>query len=97
MLARVPCRYSFADLFEAAVGRQMTESEAAGFRSLPQPEKNRKVKELCALTDGRFVWEDRVGWNGVTFTAFSPPRGAGRLLRRRRSAPSSADAPAVVP
>lgn len=84
-LAWFPCRYSFADLFRSAMGRGWTKEERAGFRSLSQPAKNQKVKELCALTGGRFVWEDRAGPNGVTYTAFGAPRNmVGRSGRRRR-------------
>lgn len=86
LLGRFPCRYSFSDLFRAATGRTMTVEERTGFRSLSQPEKNRKVKELCALTDGRFVWEDRTGVDGRTYTAFGTPRQRDdRPARRPRA------------
>ncbi len=74
MLGRFPCRFSFADLFETAQGRRMTERESERFRLLSQPERNRAVKELCALTRGTFVWEDRIGPDGRIYTAFGAPR-----------------------
>lgn len=58
----------------------MTEQESESFRSLSQAENNRIVKELCALTNGAFVWEDRIGPDGRTYTAFGAPAhgiGAG--------------------
>ena len=62
--------YSFDDLFRAAKRREMTESEARRFRNMTQGEKNSMVKQLVNKSDGAFKYEDRVGSDGQTYTAF---------------------------
>lgn len=81
--------YGFDDLFRAAHRRDMTGAEREQFGALAQPERNDAVRELAALTHGAFECDDRVGNDGVTYTAFSrltdPPDGLGaeELIRRR--------------
>tara|TARA_Y100000389_G_C17022133_1_gene299324 strand:- start:73 stop:273 length:201 start_codon:yes stop_codon:yes gene_type:complete len=60
------CRYSFSDLFRAA-GKTLNKTY---FFSLPQEDINRYVKELCKIA--KWQWEDRVGTDGVLYTAFAP-------------------------
>ena len=61
-----PCKYSFKDLLQHT-NDSITIPE---LYSLPQSQRNQKVKELC-LKAG-WYWEDQIGDNGITYTAFSP-------------------------
>ena len=60
------CTYSFQDLFDAA----NIKIEPETFYSLPRQTINRYVKLLCAETG--WEWEDRIGLDGVVYTAFAP-------------------------
>jgi len=62
--------YSFDDHFRAVWRRDMTESEARQFRNMTQGEKNKMVKRLVKKSNGAFKFEDRVGADGQTYTAF---------------------------
>ena len=61
---------SFADLFLAAHGRAMTPAESAALRARPQEQINATVRHWVDRTDGAFACEDRLGNDGVTYTAF---------------------------
>ncbi len=60
------CRYSFQNLFDAA--NQYFDKPL--FYKLSQEDINRKCKELCALAN--WGWEDRLGSDGIVYTAFAP-------------------------
>ena len=62
--------YSFDDLFRAAWRCDMTESEPRQFRNMTQAEKNKMVKRLVKKSNGAFKFEDRIGADGQTYTAF---------------------------
>ena len=60
------CDYSFQDLFDAA-GINLS---SICFKSMQQEKINEYVKQLCKLA--RWGWEDRIGTDGVLYTAFAP-------------------------
>jgi hypothetical protein len=60
----------FEELFRAAKGRSMTETESDSYGALSQKEKNALVKEWVAESGGKFVWEDQAGTDGIIYTAF---------------------------
>lgn len=60
------CQYSFQDLFDAA-GIKLDKSF---FYGSPRQVINEYVKELCKIAN--WDWEDRVGTDGVVYTAFAP-------------------------
>lgn len=60
------CQYSFQDLFDAA-GIKL---DKRLFYSLPRKAINEYVKKLCKLA--KWDWEDRLGTDGVVYTAFAP-------------------------
>lgn len=64
----------FADLFRMAHGRAWTEQEERSFRGMSQPDRNDAVKGWAKRAGG-IVTEDRVGTDGVTYTAFWPDPG----------------------
>lgn len=57
------CRYSLSDLFEK-VGWDNME------KGLTQVQLNDLVKQACSKI--HWYWEDRVGTDGIVYTAFSP-------------------------
>jgi hypothetical protein len=63
------CSMGFADLFRLAKGREWTEEEVREFQALDQAGKNRMVKQLAAEAGGVRT-ADRVGTDGVVYTAF---------------------------
>jgi len=63
------CKIGFADLFRLAKDRDWTPAEEQAFQSLDQAGKNAMVVAL-AREAGGIVTEDRVGTDGVTYTAF---------------------------
>jgi hypothetical protein len=64
------CRYSFADLFRAAHGRDWSDDEKRAFEALDHDARNAWVRSMTALTAGRFVTDDRMGTDGRTYAAF---------------------------
>jgi hypothetical protein len=60
------CSYSFEDLFKAA--REIFNKKI--FYSKSQTQINEYVKKLCIKA--KWGWEDRVGVDGVVYTAFAP-------------------------
>lgn len=64
------CRYSFWDLYRQAHGKEMSVEEKNTFMELAQTEKNKKIKEWAVQV--RWIYEDRIGSDGVTYTAFAP-------------------------
>ena len=75
--------YSFDDLFRAVRRRDMTEPEARQFRNMTQGEKNKIVKRMVKKSNGTFKYEDRVGSDGQTYTAFETKRYFEIEQRRR--------------
>jgi len=63
------CSMGFAELFQLAKGRAWTEEEVREFQSLDQQGRNRMVKQLAAEA-GCVRTEDRIGTDGVVYTAF---------------------------
>ena len=63
------CSMGFAELFQLAKGRAWTEEEVREFQALDQQGRNRMVKQLAAEA-GCVRTEDRVGTDGVVYTAF---------------------------
>ena len=63
------CSMGFAELFRLARGREWTEEEVREFQALDQPGRNRMVKQLAAEAGGVRT-EDRIGTDGVVYTAF---------------------------
>jgi hypothetical protein len=63
------CSMGFAELFQLAKGRAWTAEEVLEFQALDQPARNRMVKELAAEA-GCVRTEDRIGTDGVVYTAF---------------------------
>ncbi len=59
----------FRELFQLAKGREWTQDEATAFQTLDQQGKNRTVTQL-AVEAGCIRTEDRVGSDGVVYTAF---------------------------
>ena len=65
----IECRYSFDDLFRFANDREWTVEEKSAFMALGQADRNMEVKRL-AKHAGCIATEDRIGTDGVTYTAF---------------------------
>lgn len=63
------CQYSFDDLFRLANEREWTAEEKSAFLALDQVARNREVKRLAEQA-GCVRTEDRLGSDGVTYTAF---------------------------
>jgi len=63
------CSMGFAELFQLAKGRAWTEEEVREFQSLDQQGRSRMVKQLAAEA-GCVRTEDRIGTDGVVYTAF---------------------------
>ena len=63
------CDFSFADLFEAAYGRQWTDQEELRFQRLSQLDRNEWVTKLAALAP-QFTTQDKVGTDGIVYRAF---------------------------
>lgn len=63
------CFIGFQDLFRLAEGRAWTGAEERAFAGLSQPERNARVKALAAAA-GNVRTEDRVGTDGLVYTAF---------------------------
>ena len=82
-MSREMC-YSYDDLFRVVWRREMTESEARQFRNMTQGEKNRMVKQLVNKSGGAFKYEDRIGSDGKTYTAFETT-GRFEIEPRQRS------------
>ncbi len=59
------CKYSFSDLF-GLVGWE------PNLNDLSQSQINELVKKACANIN--WYWEDRMGTDGLIYTAFSPIR-----------------------
>jgi hypothetical protein len=67
---KLECAYSFADLYTAALGQSPTQAELDALYALSQVERNSQVR-AWAKQAGWGV-EDRVGSDGVVYTAFCP-------------------------
>ena len=63
------CCTSFRDLFLLAKKRAWTAEEERSFQALDQDARNQLVKEFAAEA-GCIQTEDRIGTDGVTYTAF---------------------------
>ena len=63
------CQYSFDDLYQLAHQREWTRDEKAAFMALDQAGKNLEVKRLAEIA-GCVRTEDRLGTDGVCYTAF---------------------------
>jgi hypothetical protein len=63
------CRYSFDDLFRLAHDRDWTEEEKSAFMALDQGARNCEVMRLADKA-GCIRTEDRLGTDGVMYTAF---------------------------
>jgi len=63
------CDMSFADLFNMAKKRAWTPDEERKFAALDPQSRNALVKQL-AKEAGRIDTEDRLGTDGITYTAF---------------------------
>lgn len=63
------CQYSFDDLFRLANEREWTAAEKNDFMQLDQEARNQEVKRLADKA-GDIRTEDRLGTDGVTYTAF---------------------------
>ena len=73
------CRYSFDDLFRLAHGRDWTAAEKRAFLALEQGARNGEVRRLAERA-GCVRTEDRLGSDGMTYTAFwveEQPVGSG--------------------
>jgi hypothetical protein len=68
-VANGQCSMGFAELFQLARGRAWTEEEVREFKALDQPGRNRMVKQLASEAGGVRT-EDRIGTDGVVYTAF---------------------------
>jgi len=64
------CAYSFDDLHQVVFGCTMTEAEKTALYDLPQTDRNAQVGEWAR----KIGWqtEDRLGSDGVIYTAFWP-------------------------
>ena len=58
------CMYSFQDLFNAANFNQSTSI----LSKMDQESINKLVKKLCEISN--WGWEDRLGSDGIIYTAF---------------------------
>ena len=63
------CTIGFADLFRLAKKRGWTAEEERAFQAMTQPQRNSEVKEL-AREAGGIRTEDRIGTDGLVYTAF---------------------------
>jgi len=61
---------SFDDLFRAVYGREMDAAEREALRVLDQPALNRWVHEQVEQCSAQMWAEDRLGSDGITYTAF---------------------------
>ena len=68
-MKRGNCSLGFADLFLLAKKRDWTPQEKRAFQTLDQAGRNAAVVAL-AREAGGIRTEDRVGMDGVTYTAF---------------------------
>lgn len=64
------CCFSFENLYSAAFGKPISDSIRTSLRNVTQQEKNGIVKLWVARTNGRFECEDRLGTDGIVYTAF---------------------------
>lgn len=62
------CNFSFKDLYNAALGKDMDPLEIQAFNSVSQEERNEKVK-LWADMAG-WTTEERIGSDGRVYVAF---------------------------
>lgn len=62
------CQFSFGDLYQARFGRHFSVQEKARLYALPQTERNNIVRRWAA--EANWLSEDRVGLDGVVYTAF---------------------------
>lgn len=69
-IMKLECAYSFADLFTAAFGRAPTQDELAALYVLSQTERNAQVQQWAEQAG--WGTEDRIGTDGVVYTAFCP-------------------------
>ena len=63
------CELGFVDLFRMAHGRRWTEQEKRVFLDLDQEGRNEAVRDWARRAGG-IVTEDRIGTDGVIYTAF---------------------------
>lgn len=68
----IECAYSFADLYAAGHGLLPDPDTVLKFAALDQRAKNTVVKSWAELANWYTV--DRVGTDGVTYTAFAPEK-----------------------
>ena len=68
-MKRGDCSLGFADLFRLAKKRDWSPEEERAFQALDQDGRNAAVVEL-AREAGGIRTEERVGTDGVTYTAF---------------------------
>jgi hypothetical protein len=66
----IECAYSFNDLHLAANGKGLSAQESESFLLLDQNERNALVKQWAELAG--WLVEDRVGSDGLVYTAFWP-------------------------
>ena len=64
------CAYSFNDLFKAVFNRDMTPEEKADLYAQTQEARNAIVKGWAGQS--RWRVEDRIGSDGIIYTAFWP-------------------------
>lgn len=69
------CNYSFQDLFTAANFNENTSI----LSKMDQESINKLVKNLCSLA--QWGWEDRIGTDGIIYTAFSPELLSNKVKR----------------
>lgn len=62
------CQFSFDDLFQARFRRKMNESEKSELYALDQADRNKRVGEWAKKVG--WYTEDRIGTDGVEYTAF---------------------------
>ncbi len=65
------CKYSFWDLYKAAFRLEASEKVKNTFYNLSQEMKNSTVKKWAEKA--HWLVEDRIGSDGITYTAFSQP------------------------
>lgn len=63
------CSFGFEDLFHAAHGRRWTEAERRELEQADQPRRNALVRRWAASA-GDVTLEDRLGTDGLLYTAF---------------------------
>lgn len=64
------CKFSFWNLYKAAQGKEISKEEKNNFINSSQEEKNNKIKKWVA--QAQWTCEDRIGSDGMTYTAFAP-------------------------